>query len=131
MTGFARHFAPPTRANCERDNNEQSFYFVYMTSDDQDDPDPMPCGAKMTYFIETALVLQCTYEMNKLNGVRLDLLVQKANFCMANVDLSATSPNVSIEGVQGFVPVEVTHAAACCCECPRGSVRDTSVMHAS
>jgi hypothetical protein len=56
MTGFARHFAPPTRANCERDNNEQGFDFVYMPSDDQDDPDPMPCGAKVTNFIETTLV---------------------------------------------------------------------------
>jgi hypothetical protein len=30
---------------------------------------------------------------------------------MANVDLSAIPPNLSIEGVQGFVPVDVTHAA--------------------
>jgi hypothetical protein len=89
----------------------QGFDFVYMPSDDPDDPDSMPCGAKVTNFIETTLVPQCTYEMNKLDGVRLDLFLQKAILRMANVDLSAVPPNLSIEGVQGFVPVDVTHAA--------------------
>jgi hypothetical protein len=50
-------------------------------------PDTMPCGEKVTNFIETTLVPQCTYEMNKLDGVRLDLFLQKAILRMANVDL--------------------------------------------
>jgi hypothetical protein len=49
--------------------------------------------------------------VNKLNGVLLDYFLQKAILRMANVDLSAIPPNLSIEGVQGFVNVDVTHAA--------------------
>jgi hypothetical protein len=74
------------------------FDFVYMPSDDPDDPDPVPCGAKVTNFIETTFVPQCTYEINKFNGVRLDLFLQKAILRMANVDLSAIPPISPLKG---------------------------------
>jgi hypothetical protein len=77
----------------------QTFDFVSVPSDDPDDPDPVPCGAKVTNFIETTLLPQCTYEMNKLNGVRLDLFLLKAILRMANFHLSAIPPNLSMEGV--------------------------------
>jgi hypothetical protein len=126
-TGRRSLFSPSSSQRRESRTQRIHFYAVRHPNRPQDRTDISVRryqlkmdGHPRTFSLPTV----CTYEMNKLNGVRLDLFLQKANLRMANVDLSATPPNVSIEGVQGFVPVEVTHAAACCCECPRGSVRD-------
>jgi hypothetical protein len=50
-------------------------------------------------------------EVNKFNGVLLNLFLQKAILCMATINLSAIPHNLFIEGVQDFVPVDVTRAA--------------------